>query len=81
MNSPRPVTPEDMDREQFEDGLRMTPDERVRVALDLYDLCRTACLAGIRMQHPDADDAEVERLYERRLALGRQPDRPCAACP
>ena len=59
----------------------MTPDERVRAGLGLYDLCRLMCLGGIRMQHPGADDAEVERLYEERLALGRKVDRERIAWP
>lgn len=74
MSVPQPATPADMDNEQFEDGLRMTPNERVRAALDLYDLCRATCLAGIQMQHPGADDNAIARIYEQRLLLGRQLD-------
>ncbi len=50
---------------------RMTGEERLAIALRLHDLACDVARAGIRYRHPNADDAEVERLLRARLALVR----------
>jgi hypothetical protein len=55
---------------------RSTPPEAK--ILDAIRLFRTGCefmKSGIRSQHPEADEAEVMRLLEVRLALARRLDR------
>ncbi len=41
----------------------------------LFDFACRISRDGIRHQHPEADEAEVERLLRERLALGRQIER------
>jgi hypothetical protein len=48
---------------------RMTGEERLAVALRLHELACDVARAGIRAMYPDADDAAVERMLQRRIAL------------
>jgi hypothetical protein len=43
------------------------PDQRLVDCLELYDRARSVMQDGIRMQFPDADEAEVERILGERL--------------
>lgn len=56
---------------QIERYREMTGEQRLAIALDLHELSCEVAREGIRAQHPDADDAEVERLLHRRLELAR----------
>ena len=56
---------------QIERYRAMTPEQRVNIALELHELACEMARLGIRHQHPDADEAEVERLLRERLALAR----------
>lgn len=56
---------------QIERYRAMSGEERLAVALDLHELSCDIAREGIRAQHPDADEAEVERLLHRRLELAR----------
>lgn len=47
----------------------MTTEQRARIALRLHELACDMTRLGIRRQHPQADQAEVERLLHKRLAL------------
>jgi len=50
----------------------MTGEQRLALALELHELSCNVARAGIRHQHPDATDDEVERLLRKRLELARQ---------
>ncbi|HXR45836.1 MAG TPA: hypothetical protein VN784_00210 [Candidatus Limnocylindrales bacterium] len=56
---------------QIELYRRMSGEQRLAVALGLHELSCNIAREGIRRQHPDADDAEVERLLRRRIELAR----------
>ena len=56
---------------QIERYREMTGEERLGVALNLHELSCDIAREGIRAQHPEANDAEVERLLRRRLELAR----------
>ena len=58
--------------EQIERYRRMTGEQRLAIALALHELSCSVTREGIRHQHPNADEAEVERLLRRRLELARQ---------
>ena len=58
---------------QIENYRRMSGEERLAIALDLHELSCDIAREGIRAQHPEADEAEVERLLRRRLELARRP--------
>jgi hypothetical protein len=51
----------------------MTGEQRLAIALDLHEFACNVAREGIRRQHPQADDAEVERLLRQRLELARRP--------
>jgi hypothetical protein len=50
----------------------MTPEQKLFVGRELFEFGCELSRAGIRAQHPEADEAEVERLLARRLALVRK---------
>jgi hypothetical protein len=56
---------------QIERYREMSGEERLGIALDLHELSCDIAREGIRAQHPEADEAEVERLLHRRLELSR----------
>lgn len=56
---------------QIERYREMSGEERLAIALDLHEFSCDVAREGIRAQHPDADDAYVERLLRQRLELAR----------
>ena len=52
---------------------QMTGEQRLALALDLHEFACDVAREGIRHQHPQADEAEVERLLRQRLELARRP--------
>jgi hypothetical protein len=65
------VSPEAATQMQIERYRQMTCEERINIALGLHELACEMARAGIRVQHPNADEAEVDRLLRRRLELAR----------
>ena len=47
---------------------RMTPDERLRKALELSEFCRKLFLHGLRRRFPDMSEKEVMQVYRERLS-------------
>jgi hypothetical protein len=64
------MTPEDGLRMQIEGYRRMTPQERLQISFRLYALTRTLVRQGVKYQHPNWDEGEVEREVRRRFRLG-----------
>lgn len=56
---------------QIERYREMSGEERLAIALDLHELSCDIAREGIRAQHPDADEAQVEKFLLRRLELAR----------
>lgn len=52
----------------------MTCSERIEIALRLHELASEMARTGIRAQHPEADEQEVERLLAERRRLAYQRD-------
>jgi Rv0078B-related antitoxin len=48
---------------------KMTGEERLAIALRLHEFACNVAREGIRHQHPNASEAEVERLLRRRIEL------------
>jgi hypothetical protein len=65
------MTPQAALEEQIARYRRMTGEQRLTIALDLHEMSCDIARAGIRRQHPDADESQVERLLRRRLELAR----------
>jgi Rv0078B-related antitoxin len=54
----------------------MSPEEKVSDSLRLFEMGCEITKAGIRAQHPDADEVEVLRILKDRLALARRLEGP-----
>jgi hypothetical protein len=49
----------------------MTGEQRIKIALDMHEMSCNIARAGIRRQHPLANDSEVENFLHARLKLAR----------
>ena len=67
------MSPKTALEKQIEGYRRMTGEERVGLALELYELACGVAREGIRQQHPKATREEVEDLLLKRLQLARKP--------
>lgn len=52
---------------QVEKYRKMTGEERLALALELHELSCDVAREGIRRQHPEADEQEVNRYLSRRI--------------
>ncbi len=66
------MTPEEALDYQIRRYRSMTGEERLKLALDLYELACDIAREGIRRQYPEAGPEEVEDHLRRRIELGRQ---------
>jgi len=66
------MTPSDALAAQIRHYRSLTGEERLEIALQMYELSSEIARSGIRMQHPHADSARVEELLRarRRLVVG-----------
>ena len=46
---------------------RLTPEQRLLKAFELTELSRELFRAGLRQRFPEADEAELQRIYLKRL--------------
>lgn len=65
------MTPQAALAAQIERYRQMSREQRVTIALNLHELSCDMARMGIRRQHPNADEAEVNRLLRKRLELAR----------
>jgi hypothetical protein len=65
------MNPETALNAQIERYRRMTGEQRLALALELHELSCNVAREGIRQQHPEADEVEVERWLRQRLELVR----------
>jgi Rv0078B-related antitoxin len=59
-------------RERVLRARRMSPEEKILVGPRLFEWACRIARDGIRDQHPDATDEQVEEILLQRLALGRR---------
>jgi len=57
---------------QIERYRQMTGEQRLKIALDLHEMSCNIARAGIRRQHPEANETEVENFLRARLQLARR---------
>ncbi|MCC6681531.1 MAG: hypothetical protein IT445_11575 [Phycisphaeraceae bacterium] len=50
---------------------RQSPGEKIAAGLRLYGQIKRRMIAGIRMRHPDADEAEIRRHLRQWLRTSR----------
>jgi hypothetical protein len=65
------MTPGEGLQKQIEIYRRMTGQQRLQIGFELYELARGLVRAGVRHQHPDWDDGQVEQEVIRRFLLAR----------
>ncbi len=63
------MTPEQALEKQIERYRAMTCEERISIALRLHELASEMARTGIRAQHPQASQDEVEQLLRERRRL------------
>jgi hypothetical protein len=56
---------------QIERYRQMTGEQRLKIALDLHEMSCNIAREGIRRQHPNANETEVENFLHARLKLAR----------
>jgi hypothetical protein len=65
------VSPESALEYQLTRYRMMTGEERLAIALRLHEFSCDLAREGIRAQHPEATDEEIERRLRERLKLAR----------
>jgi hypothetical protein len=55
---------------QIELYRRMTPQQRLQVGFELNDWLRSFVRRGVKFEHPDWDEQQVEQEVRRRFLLG-----------
>lgn len=63
------MTPQSALDMQIERYREMTPAERIELALRLHELASEVARSGIRAQHPQATEDEVEEMLRERRRL------------
>ena len=58
--------------EKVRQARAMTQEQRFRAGPELFDFACEFTKAGVRMDHPDADEARVLELLRKRLALAEK---------
>lgn len=66
------MTPDAALQKQIEMYRAMTGEQRLAIALDLHAFACEVAREGIRHQHPEADEAEVDRLLRQRIEASRR---------
>jgi len=59
-------------REKVRWARRMSLEEKFLAGPELFAMACQVTRAGIRHQHPDADEDQVHKILRERLALGRR---------
>jgi hypothetical protein len=70
--SPTPELIDALFRDKIEQARATPPEEKLLDGPRLFDYACEIAKAGIRMQHPDVSEDEVERLLIKRLELARR---------
>ncbi len=68
----RRMTADELYTEEVHRARRMPLGEKVFAGIELFDLACEFTKSGIRVQHPEADEARVLELLRDRLALARR---------
>jgi len=65
-------------REEILQARRLTPEQRLLAGPRLFDSACEVAKAGIRWQHPDANEDQVLNILRQRLVLARRlEESPC----
>ena len=64
------MTPEEGLQKQIEAYRRMTPQERLQISFRLYELTKILARQGVKSQHPDWTEQQIQDEVLRRFCLG-----------
>lgn len=59
-------------RERVHRARRTPPEQKLLAGPELFEMACEITRAGIRHQHPDADEAQVEAILAQRLAIKKR---------
>jgi hypothetical protein len=65
---PTPEQIHRIDRDRIARVRKMTMNERFLEGLRLWSLAKETVRAGVRLQHPQASESEVEQMTRQRMA-------------
>ena len=63
---------DDLFRERVLRARQMSAEEKLLAPAELFAWACEIARSGIRYQHPEADEAQIEELLAQRLALGER---------
>jgi hypothetical protein len=63
---------DDLYRERVLRARRVPIEQKLLAGAELFEGACARMMAGVRMQYPDADEAEVRAIFHRRLELVRR---------
>ncbi len=63
---------DEIQRDKIINARRISPERRIRAGLELFDLNRQLVMAALKMQHPDVNEAALNKLFLERLAMIRR---------
>jgi hypothetical protein len=66
------MTPDEGLQKQIEFYRRLTPQQRLQIGFELYDLAEDMVRCSVRQQHPDWSGEEVAIEVKRRFALAER---------
>lgn len=66
------LSADDLYWEEIEDARRIPPERKLVLGLELFDRMKELIRAGIRLQHPGADEQTVHRMLLERLDMARR---------
>lgn len=61
-----------LDRDRIRRAAALSEEQRFLGALELFDMASEMARAGIRADHPEADEGTVAEIFRRRLSLARR---------
>ena len=61
-----------IDRDRLERARTMKPEAKLSAGIELFEFACSIARSGIRHDHPQADEAAVERILAERIALGQR---------
>ncbi len=64
-----------IERDKILNARRMTPEQKLRAGLELFDLNRALILGILKADHPEADAATLHQMYLNRMDLARKLER------
>jgi hypothetical protein len=63
---------EQWDREDEESDRQLTTEQRITLALQLFEVGRKTRLAGLKLQYPNATPEELQSMFVRELEEDRR---------